>query len=90
MGDRDYLNAKEVLEPDQLLQLSDKLGGKRCHLYVPSKWTLIKNKRDAVIVKLRQEGCTAEKISERVFVCVRTVWRVLAEHKKQQASVHED
>ena len=85
MTDR-YLSAARVLPEELLIQLSDALGGGACCLWVPARKNLNRLGRDRYIVQLYDQGYSAADVAGRLFISVRTVWRVLRRHRNNSHS----
>lgn len=83
MVKRRHLNAVEILPEDLLLQISELVGGRAITLWLPSKETINRQKRNDYIATLAEQGCTAAAIADRLFISERQVRRIL---KKQRAA----
>lgn len=86
MGRR-HLRALAVLPVELVEAVSKALNGKPAELWIPSADSLKRDKRDAYIVRLAQEGNTAVEIADRLFLSKRTVRRALARMKKKAAGL---
>ena len=85
MGSQRYLNAEEIL-PDELLDhISELVGGRSVILWLPSRSSINRRRRNAYAVELSEQGYTAAAIADRLFISDRHVRRIL---KKQRAASH--
>ena len=81
MGHPDHVAACEVLPEEFLRKLSEFLGGRAAYLWVPSRESLNRQKRDKYILALSEQGCSTEEIAVRLCISSRQVRRVLARKK---------
>lgn len=85
MVNRRHLNAAEILPEYLLLQLSELVGGRALTLWLPSRETINRQKRNDYVATLTEQGYTAVAIADRLFISDRQVRRIL---KKQRAGSH--
>ena len=80
-----YLNASEVLAPEILAVVCEAVRGKCCLLWVPSRGSNSQEARNRQVVRLYEQGYSAQKVASQLFVSERTVWRILAKAKAAKA-----
>jgi len=81
MEPANYLIATDLLPEEELRKLSELLEGRSAYLWVPSRETLNRQKRDKYILHLRGQGLTTQEIADRLLISVRQVRRVLAKNR---------
>jgi len=72
------VNAARDLPPEVFAALTAALGHRPAHVWVPGPGSSTRNRRDAYVLRLTQEGHTAGSVAARVFISERTVRRILA------------
>lgn len=85
MGSQRYVNAEDVL-PDELMeQVSEVVGGRSVILWIPSKSSINRHRRDAYVAELSEQGYSAGAIADRLFISERHIRRIL---QRQRAESH--
>ena len=79
-----YQNAQRVLPQEVFEAVSEALDGKSCYLWVPAVRNLNRERRNAYILALTNQGHTAADIADRLLISERTVRRVLQKERKNQ------
>ena len=79
-----YVRAVDVLSEEQLKVVSAAVKGRGCFLWIPSARTVYLGKREACVVRLRDEGRSNGEIAARLFISPRSVRRIVARQRKQQ------
>ncbi len=76
-----HLNAVEILPEDLLLQISELVDGRALTLWLPSRETINRQKRNDYVATLAEQGFTAAAIADRLFISDRQVRRILKKHR---------
>jgi len=79
-----YQNAQRVLPQEVFEIVSDALDGRSCYLWVPAIRNANRERRNAYIMTLANQGHSAADIAGRLLISERTVWRVLQKERKRQ------
>jgi DNA-binding NarL/FixJ family response regulator len=80
---RKHIKVLKVLPVELVEAVSSALNGRPADLWIPSKESLKRDKRDAYILRLSREGNTEAEIADHLFLSGRTVRRVLARMRRK-------
>ena len=80
-----YLNAKAVLPPELVRQISDVLQGRAAFVWVPARKNINREDRDRYIVRLRDEEYPVAHIAMKLLISERTVQRALKRDRARRA-----
>ena len=78
-----YRNALNVLPREVFEAVAQALDGRSCYLWVPAVRNANRERRNAYIVALTNQGHSAADIAGRLLISERTVWRVLQKERKR-------
>ena len=81
MGHQIFVIASDLLPEDLLRKVSDAIDGRAVRLWVPSRESLNRQRRDKYILSLSEQGCSTEEIAARLCISQRQVRRVLAKKR---------
>ena len=86
---RNYVSARAVLSEELLQRVCEAVGGRQAFMWVPAVRNLHKMERDRQALDMRARGFPAATIADRLFVSERTVWRILARAREENATADD-